>query len=126
MILVDTSVWVDHLRFPDPMLARLLTLDQVLLHPFVIGEISMGNFARRADFLASLKTLPQIFVAENDEVMDLTDRRHLFGTGIGFIDTHLLASLHLTPGTKLWSRDKRLAAIATGMDLCFNPDKFLH
>ena len=126
MILVDTSIWIDHLRFPDQLLGRLITLDQVLIHPLVIGEISMGSLARRSVVLSNLQSLPSISVADHKEVMALTERRQFFGKGIGFIDAHLLASLHLTPGTKLWSRDKRMAAIAASMDLAFNPEKFLH
>ena len=126
MILVDTSVWIDHFREPDQLLFDLLIREKILIHPYVIGELALGNLANRKAKLQDLQDLTQVTTATDFEALELIERQNLFGKGIGYVDTHLLASLHLTPGTRLWSRDKRLAAIATGMDLCFNPDKFLH
>ena len=126
MILVDTSVWIDHFREPDQLLFDMLFREKILIHPYVIGELALGNLANRKAKLQDLQDLTQVTTATDFEALELIERQNLFGKGIGYVDTHLLASLHLTPRTKLWSRDKRLAAIATSMDLCFNPDKFLH
>lgn len=112
MILVDTSVWIDHLRKGDAELARTLEAGEVLAHPFVIGELACGNLANRNAILALLRTLPPAPVATGDEVMGFIERRKLMGRGIGYIDVHLLASVALTRESRLWTRDKRLAAIA--------------
>lgn len=112
MILVDTSVWVDHLRVGDPELGRLLDRDLVLGHVFVRGELACGNLRQRAKILALLAGLPQAMVAAHDEVMALIDRHRLMGRGIGYVDAHLLAGTLLTVGARLWTRDLRLAAIA--------------
>ena len=113
MILVDTSVWIDHLRKGDAELARTLEAGDVLSHPFVIGELACGNLANRRSILALLGTLPAAQIATDDEVMGFIERRRLMGRGIGYIDVHLLASVALTRGSRLWTRDKRLAAIAS-------------
>ncbi len=112
MILVDTSVWIDHLRKGDAELARTLDAGDVLSHPFVIGELACGNLANRRSILSLLGTLPPAQVATDDEVKAFIERRKLMGVGIGYIDVHLLASVALTRGSKLWTRDKHLAAIA--------------
>ena len=108
MILVDTSVWVDHLRAGDEALARLLSLEQVLAHPFVTGELALGNLGNRATVLEALLGLPQAQAATDAEVLQLIGAQELFGNGIGYVDAHLLASARLTPGTRLWTRDRRL------------------
>ena len=112
MILVDTSVWVDHLRRADAALADLLERGQVLMHPFVVGEIACGSLASRHPTLALLQELPPAEVAEADEVLGFIAQRRLHGKGIGYIDVHLLASTALTAGARLWTRDKRLRAVA--------------
>jgi predicted nucleic acid-binding protein len=112
VILVDTSVWVDHLRKREPGMRSLLLAGQVLSHPFVIGELAMGSFMRRDLLLSELGDLPQAKVAEDDEVLHLVSGNNLFGLGIGYIDAHLLAAVRLMPGTLLWTRDKRLREIA--------------
>ena len=112
MILVDTSVWVDHLRSGDAALAALLERGAVLGHPFVIGEIACGSLTDRGAILALLQHLPMAVVAEADEVLAYLNRHKLHGKGIGYVDTHLLASTALTGGTKLWTRDRRLHAVA--------------
>lgn len=111
MILVDSSVWVDHLRAGDPALTDLLTAGQALTHPFVIGELALGSLRQREAILAALKGLPQAVVAGDDEVLDFIDRHALSGIGIGYVDAHLLASARLSTGT-LWTRDKRLHGAA--------------
>jgi predicted nucleic acid-binding protein len=112
VILVDTSVWIDHLRATDSDLESALTDGEVLIHSFVVGELACGNIARRAEILSLLEDLPAAREATHDEVMALIHRRKLMGRGIGYVDAHLLASALLTPGTLLWTRDKRLSRIA--------------
>ena len=117
MILVDTSVWIEHLRTSNEMLIALLNGGEVLGHPFVIGELALGSLRRRDAFLSDLWDLPQATVAWDEEVLDLIDRETLFGRGIGYVDAHLLAAARLTAGTKLWTRDRRLQAVATELGL---------
>ena len=112
MILVDTSVWVDHLRANDEGLADLLMAEQVLAHPFVIGELALGNLSSRDSVLDSLAKLPQAAVADHEETLTLIARHRLSGSGIGYVDAALLASVKLTPGCLLWTRDKRLGEAA--------------
>jgi predicted nucleic acid-binding protein len=116
VILVDTSVWVDHLRKSEGGLRRLLERGQVLSHPFVIGELAMGSFKRDV-LLKELGNLPQTKVAQDDEVLQFVSGQMLFGLGVGYIDAHLLAAVRLTPGTLLWTRDKRLREIASKLRL---------
>lgn len=112
MILVDTSVWVDHLRSGDAPLAELLERGAVLGHPFVIGEIACGSLTDRGAILALLQHLPMAAVAEPDEVLGYINRHKLHGKGIGYVDVHLLTATALTGGAKLWTRDRRLHAVA--------------
>ncbi len=121
MILVDTSVWVDHFRGSDPELAGLLGAGRVLMHPFVKGELALGNLRARQTVLTDLSDLPQAKIAEDAEVLHLIGRDGLFGSGIGYVDAHLLASARLTIGASLWTHDKRLKAIAAQLDLAFTP-----
>lgn len=111
MILVDSSVWVDHLRAADGELVGLLGRGLVLGHAFVRGELACGNLRRRKEILTLLAGLPQAVVAEDDEVLALIDGHRLMGRGIGFVDAHLLAATFLTAGARLWTRDLRLAEI---------------
>jgi len=117
MILVDTSVWVDHLRARERTLVHLLETGQVLTHPFVIGELALGNLRQRGAILGSLRVLPQAILAAEHEVLDFIDQHQLFGIGIGYVDAHLLAAARLTPATTLWTRDKRLRAAASKLSL---------
>ena len=118
MILIDSSVWVDHLRNGDPILASLLNAGGVLAHPFVIGELALGSLRQRALILGALRDLPQAIVAQDAEVADFIERNALFGFGIGYVDAHLLASAKLTPNASLWTRDRRLheAAMRLGVE----------
>jgi predicted nucleic acid-binding protein len=111
MILVDTSVWANHLRQPDANLQQALIDQQVLMHPFVLGEIACGNLRHRASILSDLSKLPLAVSAENYEVLALIERHRLFGKGIAWIDAHLLTSALLTH-CRLWSDDVRLHEIA--------------
>jgi predicted nucleic acid-binding protein len=117
VILVDTSIWVDHLRQRDEILDGLLSDQEVLIHPFVIGELAMGNFRQREAILDDLRELPLATVAMDHELLDFVQTGALFGVGIGFVDAHLLASARLTPEARLWTRDKRLDAAARRMSL---------
>ena len=117
MILVDTSIWVDHLWVGDERLAALLDGGEVLAHPFIIGELALGNLRRRYVVLSDLFRLPQADVASNDEVLQLIDRETLFDRGIGYVDAHLLAATRLTTDTRLWTRDRTLNAVAAQLGL---------
>ena len=117
MILVDTSVWIDHINASDPMLIGLLAEERVLAHPYVIGEISLGSLRDRDVVLGALLDLPRSPVATPEETFYLIEREGLFNRGIGYVDTSLLASARLQPGTTLWTRDKRLKKVADELNL---------
>jgi len=117
MILVDSSVWVDHLRSGDDRLTALLDRGLVLTHAFVIGELALGSLRQRAAILGALLDLPQATRATDDEVLAFIDRAGLHGLGIGYVDAHLLASVRLTPDARLWTRDRRLLAAAERLGL---------
>ena len=117
MVLVDTSVWIEHLRRGDDILARLLEGNQVLTHPFVIGEIACGNLAGRGEILSSLMDLPALSPATESEAMYFLERKRLMGRGIGYIDVHLLAAAALAPPARLWTRDQRLEAVSRSLNL---------
>jgi predicted nucleic acid-binding protein len=119
LILVDTSVWVDHLRSGDAQLVDLLERALVVMHPFVIGEMACGSLGDRSTVLELLQDLPAAVVAESNEVLGFIERHVLYGKGIGYVDIHLLASVALTAGTKLWTRDKRLQAVAEMLGCAF-------
>jgi len=122
LILVDTSVWVDHLRRGDARLRDLLDNASVLVHPFVLGEIACGSLSDRALVLELLHDLPMTSVAEADEVLRFIDRHRIYGKGLGYVDVHLLAAVALTPGARLWTRDKRLHAIAMSLGQAYTED----
>ena len=117
MILVDTSVWIEHLRRGEPTLTDHLLNAQVLIHPLVIGELAMGNLTQRTDTLRWLGDLPRSVVATDQEVMDLVTREALHGRGIGYLDAHLLASVRLTHDARLWTLDRRLSEVAMELGL---------
>ena len=120
MILVDTSVWVDHLRNHEPILAELLLQNKVLCHPFVRGELALGNLQQRNKILTALDNLPQVPLVFTEEVSYFIESHQLFGLGIGYIDAHLLASTQLIGNVHLWTRDKRLLSVATKLNLAAN------
>ena len=107
MILVDTSVWVEHLRSGTIGLEALLNDGQVVCHPFIIGEIACGNLKNRTEILSLLQDLPMASLADDDEVIQFIEDRKLMGKGLGYIDIHLLMSALLTR-IPLWTIDKRL------------------
>lgn len=120
MILVDTSVWVDHLRAGDSALIELLERGTVLGHLFVTGELALGNLRQRDRVLGGLQDLPQANVATDGEILHFIDRHALSGLGIGYVDAHLLAAVRLTAGAALWTRDKRLHDVADRLGLAFS------
>ncbi len=122
MMLVDTSVWIDHLRQGDAQLATALQAGQVRVHPFVVGELACGNLRARAEVLGLLQALPPILVATDKEVLFFMDEQALMGRGIGYVDVHLLASARLS-GVLLWTRDKRLHAIAAELGMTYTEVK---
>jgi hypothetical protein len=117
VILVDTSVWVDHFRAGDEALGELLRFGRVLAHPFVLGELALGHLRQRQAVLDLLQDLPQAKAATDQEVLSFIERRALAGLGIGYVDAHLLAATQLTAGSALWTRDRRLAGVAARLGL---------
>ena len=118
MVLVDTSIWVAHLRQGSRQLEKLLMDAQVICHPFVIGELACGNLKNRNEILSLLQSLPMIPTIEFDEFLFFIDQNQLMGTGIGFVDVHLLASAQLIKAP-LWTADKRLKSAAIHLDLSY-------
>ena len=116
MILVDTSVWIEHLRAGSDRLKSLLFDQQVLCHPFVIGELACGTLQKRGEILTMLKALPEAHLLEHEEVMSFLEARHLYGRGIGWVDAHLLASTLLT-GCVIWTFDKPLRSAALALNV---------
>lgn len=114
MILVDTSVWVEHFRKGNIGLDTLLQEGQVVCHPFIVGELACGNIKHRSRILSLLSTLPIAHTAEHEEVMHVIEKYHLMGKGLGYIDVHLLASAMLTH-IPLWTLDKRLNSLSITM-----------
>ena len=120
MILVDTSVWIDHLHSPEAHLRKLLDAREVLMHGMVVGEISCGQLRNRDGVLGSLSDLPTIRECKHTEVRLMIERRALMGRGISFVDAHLLCSVLAEPGTVLWTRDTRLRRIADDLGVAYS------
>ena len=118
MVLVDTSIWVNHLRKGDRHLEKLLMDGEVVCHPFIIGELACGNIGNRNEILSLLKTLPSTPTVDMAECLFFVERNHLFGVGIGFVDVHLLASAKLS-GTRLWTADKKLKEAALHLKISY-------
>jgi hypothetical protein len=121
MILADTLIWIDHFRRNEPRLQALLDRGDIIMHPFVLGEIALGSMASRRIVLGALDLLQHAIVASEAEVRAAIESRGLLGKGVGYVDAHLIASVLLTPGSKLWTRDKKLkeaaAILRLGADL---------
>jgi predicted nucleic acid-binding protein len=117
VILADTSVWIDHLRLGDERLTALLDQKSVLMHPFVLGELAVGNLRPRNAMLSLLRALPSCELAKHDEVLGFIEQNKLYGVGVGYVDAHLLVSVGLTRDAALWSRDVRLHRAAAGLGL---------
>jgi predicted nucleic acid-binding protein len=120
MILVDTSVWVDHLRSANAGLIALLERGAVLTHPLIIGELACGNLQNRTALISLWRNLPRITPVTNTEALYFLEQRQLMGKGVGFIDIHLLAAVALQGDSLLWTRDKRLAVLAIQLGLSFS------
>lgn len=123
MILVDTSVWIDHLRRGDAALAAALESGRVLMHPFVLGELACGKLENRAELLRLLAELPAARTATDAEALEFIGRHALMARAIGYIDVHLLASTALE-GARLWTRDKPLVKVATDLALLLTTDRY--
>jgi len=119
MTLVDTSVWVEHFHLTDAALMAELEAGTVLVHPLVIGELACGVIRNRREVLALLAELPYAPSVGHTEVLAFLDARSLMGRGLGYVDVNLLASATLLPGTRLWTRDKRLASVAADLGLAW-------
>jgi len=117
MILVDTSVWIAHLRNGNTRLAAMLDKSGVWTHPFVIGELACGNLANRGKLLMLMGNLPRLIVATDDEVLFYIEQHELMGRGIGYIDAHLLAASALASPIRLWTQDRRLGTVADELGL---------
>lgn len=117
MILVDTSIWIDHFRHTEPQLVQLLDQGDVVMHPFVLGELALGHVPGIAGMIDDLSRLAQATAASSDEVLKFIMDRKLSGLGVGYVDAHLLASAALTPEMLIWTRDKRLLAVARSLSL---------
>ncbi|GBD90159.1 ribonuclease VapC32 [bacterium BMS3Abin04] len=115
MILVDTSVWIDHFRKANKQLQELLLKEDVCIHQFIIGELTCGNFSNRDEILSLLKALLQTKIADNDEILKFIELHRLYDSGLGFIDVHLLASAFLS-NAKLWTKDKALRTVASKLN----------
>jgi predicted nucleic acid-binding protein len=121
VILVDTSIWVDHLRLGDGVLVALLNSGSVLGHPWIVGEVALGNLAHRDEVIGLLLGLPQATLATDSEMLTLIQKESLSGTGIGYVDAQLLAATRLSSDARLWTRDKRLSAVTDRLELGFQP-----
>ena len=118
MVLVDTSVWVHHLRSTNAQLVSLLNNAEVMIHPFVIGELACGNLKNRDEILTLLHSLPSVSQANDDEILFFIEKNNLMGKGVGLIDIHLLSSSKLED-IPLWTTDKRLGKVADRLDLAY-------
>jgi predicted nucleic acid-binding protein len=117
VILADTSVWIDHLRSGDEELSEELKSGNVAIHPLITAELALGSLRDRARTLALLDALPQVRVAQLGEVRRMIETRRLYGSGIGLMDAHLLASVLISSPTLLWTRDKPLRRAAAGLGI---------
>jgi predicted nucleic acid-binding protein len=116
VILADTMIWADHIVRSDQHLAWLLSEKRVLVHPFVVGELALGNLRDR-NVLRAFDRLPQMVIAFDREVLDFIERYGLAGSGIGYVDAHLLVATRLTSEAKIWTRDRRLRAVASRLGI---------
>lgn len=117
MVLVDTSVWIDHLRRGEPALIEFLERNQVLMHPLVRGELACGNLRDRATILRMLGDLPAATVATDNEVLMFIERHRLMGRGVGYVDAHLLAATALNAPARLWTKDQALRSVSVKLNL---------
>ncbi|HEY1268556.1 MAG TPA: PIN domain-containing protein [Candidatus Binatia bacterium] len=116
MILVDTSVWIEHLRSGNDRLGSLLYEEQVVCHPFVLGELACGTLRDRREILALLRALPMLALVDHDDVLNMLEERRLFGRGLGWVDAHLLVSA-LLADTTLWTLHRPLQRAASALNV---------
>ena len=121
MILIDTSVWIDHLRKREEAVEFLVRRRRVLVHPFIIGEIALGPMKHHDEIIDALSSLPQATVAGGHEVLYLIKQHSLMGSRIGYVDAHLLASTKLVTGGRILTRDKRLMRVAQALSIGYEP-----
>ena len=122
VILVDTSVWIDHLHRRETALLDLLHNAAVVRHPMVVGELAVGNLKNRPAVLGAMSGLPLMKLVTHDEVLNLIEARELQGSGLSLVDVHLLGAVLLSPGTLLWTRDKRLYSVADGFGINYSTE----
>jgi len=120
VILVDTSVWIDHFRSSNSLLVELLEQEQVITHPFILGEVACGNLKKRREIVALMQALPTVRRADEDEILFFIEQRALMGRGIGLIDVHLLASCLMQP-CMIWTADKQLRTVSEELETAFDP-----
>jgi hypothetical protein len=121
LIIVDTSVWAGHLRRHEPRLAEYIIKGRVLVHPFVLGEVAMGSMPDWDRVIVALRALPAVAVVGEEKWLSTVRELNLQGSGLGFVDTHLLAAARETPAARLWTRDKKFQSVAAELDLAFAP-----
>ena len=117
MILADTSIWIDHLRSENEEMRKHLQQGNIVMHPFIVAELALGSLRRRTETLALLDWLPQVRMPQLSEVRLMIEARRLYGTGIGLIDAHLIASVFVNSPTLLWTRDKPLRKLAENLGI---------
>ena len=117
MILADTSIWIDHLRSGNPAMVNLLAQGQILMHPFIVAELSLGSLRDRQTTLRTLESLLHTNVAHLTEVRHMIEAHALYSRGIGLTDAHLIASCLITPGTRLWTRDAAMKKVAAALGI---------
>jgi predicted nucleic acid-binding protein len=122
MVLVDTSVWINHLHRSNHSLVDALDRSLVAQHPMVIGELALGSLSNRDEFLQLLADLAPVPVATHEEVLHFVDKNHLYGQGLSLVDAHLLASTTLSPGARIWTADKRLSTVAEQLEIAYRQD----
>jgi hypothetical protein len=117
VILADTSIWIDHLRSGNPAMVNLLAQGQILMHPFIVAELSLGSLRDRQTTLRTLESLLHTNVAHLTEVRHMIEAHALYSRGIGLTDAHLIASCLITPGTRLWTRDAAMKKVAAALGI---------
>ena len=122
MIVIDANIWIDHIRHANPHLGDLLKADRANIHPYTIGEVGLGSLARRSEVIEQLGQIPGTPIAEHQEVMAFIGLNGLAGTGVGYVDCHLLTTA-LLQGGSVWTNDKRLAAHARRLAIEYTPEK---
>ena len=119
MVLVDTSVWVSHLRGGNSMLEKLLEDCRVVTHPFIIGELACGNISNRTEIISLMQALPMLDVIEHEELLLFIEHNQMMGIGLGFVDVHLVAAAMLA-GIPLWTQDKKLRQACSQLNIDFS------